>query len=310
MQEIDSFRLANNVSVPSIGLGTYPMRGQQIKTVLKEAYDIGYRMIDTADNYYNESDIGGFLKHLYSNASAKREDFFLISKLSDDLYSPNELGGGLNKGLYFWKNSAIMQGEGAVHRVVKKKVEESLSNLNTNYLDLLLMHWPYPDFFEEIWYEMERLYKNGVVRAIGVCNCRERHLEQLLKSCRIVPMVNQIETSPINTKDSLLEYCRGEKIQIMVYSPLQSLKVVDDAIGYKTTLCELSKKYSKESAQIILRYNYQRGLISLPKSSNKERLKKNIDIYDFKISESDMLLLNKCNYNRAYLPESKSCPGL
>ena len=196
--------LSNGIERPHLGLGTYPMKGEELTTAVINAYQVGYRLIDTADNYYNEADLGISLQSLYEQTDAKRQDMFLVTKVSDELYEPGILGGGMNKGKYFWKSSPIMQQPKATCQVVRMKLEESLHNLNTDYLDLYLMHWPYPDFLEEIWYELERIYQEGKVRAIGVCNCRERHLEKLKQTCSVFPMVNQFETSPINTKASLM----------------------------------------------------------------------------------------------------------
>lgn len=304
------FKLRNGVEIPALGLGTYPMKGEVLRRAVMDAYDCGYRLIDTADNYYNEEDLGESLTALYKGTDAVREDLFLVSKLSDELYPPGTLGGGLNKGKYFWKTSPVMQGEGAVHRVVKDKFEHTLKSLNTEYLDLLLMHWPYPDYFEEIWREMERLYEEGLVRAIGVCNCRERHLEKLRAGgCEILPMVNQFESSPLNTKQSLAEYCCEKGIHVMTYSPLMNLRL-QDCNDYSAYLGRISEKYDKTKAQIILRYDVQRGFTPIPKSSRKERLRSNMDVFDFELTEREMKGLSSFNEDRQTLPESRSCPGL
>lgn len=306
---IMNFILSNGVHIPAIGMGTYPMNGQILCNAVQSAYSAGYRLFDTADNYYNEKDLGDSLMFLYRKMSVKRSDLFLVSKLSDELYPPYSLGGGLNKGIYFWKSSPLMQGEGAVHRVVHEKIENSLKSLQTEYLDLLLMHWPYPDFFEEIWYEMECLYKEGKVRAIGVCNCRERHFEKLKNNCSIFPMVNQFETSPLNTKVSLADYCRKHEVHVMIYSPLMNLRLRTGA-AYHEYLHELSLKYNKDEAQIVLKFDIQRGFTPIPKSSRKERLESNINIFDFELSQREIDILYGFNENRQYLPESKSCPGI
>ena len=301
--------LSNGIEIPHIGLGTYPMMGKQLTDAVVNAYQVGYRLIDTADNYYNEKDLGESLEQLYAQTDASRKDLFLVSKVSDELYHPNAVGGGLNKGIYFWKNSPVMQQSDSVHKVVRKKIEDSLKYLRTDYLDLYLIHWPYPDFFSEIWFEMEQIYKEGLVRSIGVCNCRERHLEKLKTSCEIMPMVNQFETSPINIRQNTVEYCNTHNIKIMVYSPLMSLKRIEKE-NYQKKLRELAAKYGKSIAQIVLRFDIQRGLIPIPKSSHMGRLKNNISIFDFELSKLEMNSLFACNEDYQYLPESKSCPGL
>ena len=202
-----------------------------------------------------------------------------------------------------------MQGDGAVRRVVRQKTAHTLKALGTDYLDLLLMHWPYPDYFEEIWHEMEQLYAEGLVRAVGVCNCRERHFEKLRKSCSVFPMVNQFESSPLNTKQPLADYCRANGIHVMIYSPLMNLRLKAET-GYRESLEKLAGKYRKTIAQIILRFDVQRGFTPIPKSAHKERLQSNIDIFDFELTKEEMKSLSGFNEDRQTLPESKSCPGL
>ena len=304
-----TFLLSNGLEMPAIGMGTYPLNGQILTNAVYDAYNCGYRLFDTADNYYNEEDLGRSLKALYGSTDARREELFLVSKLSDELYKPGTLGGGQNRGLYFWRNSPAMQGDEAVHRVVRQKITHTLVALHTDYLDLLLMHWPYPDYFEEIWYEMESLYKEGLVKAIGVCNCRERHFERLHKSCAIFPMVNQFESSPLNTKQPLADYCKTNGIHVMTYSPLMNLRHKVPAT-YDKYLAGLAGKYHKSKAQIVLRFDIQRGFTPIPKSTHKERLRSNIDLFDFELTIEEIKFLLGFNEDRQYLPESKSCPGL
>ena len=301
--------LANGVEIPAIGMGTYPVFGQVLTDTVAYAYDAGYRMFDTADNYYNEPDLGYALQSLYKSSSAKREELFIVTKISDELYKPGTLGGGSNRGIYFWKSSPEMQKPDSVRRIVRMKVENSLRQLQTDYLDALLMHWPYPDFFQEIWHEMEAVYNEGLVRSIGVCNCRQRHFEKLRQTCAILPMINQLETSPINSKQELSEYCRQNDIQVMIYSPLMNLRL-QSRPQYHDLLQHLAGKYSKTKAQIVLRFDVQRGMIPIPKSTHRERLESNIGIFDFTLSEEEMRQLLACNENRQYMPESRSCPGL
>lgn len=305
----NNFILSNGIEIPAIGMGTYPLNGEILKNAVFDAYCTGYHLFDTADNYYNEEDLGISLNQLYKKKSVHRSELFLVSKLSDELYRPGTLGGGSNRGIYFWKKSPFMQEKDAVRKVVQKKLDNSLKLLQTDYLDLLLMHWPYPDFFEEIWYEMENLYQKGIVRAIGVCNCRERHFERLKNSCRIFPMVNQFESSPVNTKNNLSEYCHLHNVHVMIYSPLMNLRL-KTSVAYKNYIQELANKYNKEIAQIILRFDIQRGFTPIPKSAHKERLISNISVFDFELEHEEMEKLFSFNEDRQYMPESKSCPGL
>lgn len=306
---MNTIKLNNGVEMPHLGLGTYPMMGQQLTDAVVAAYNEGYRLIDTADNYYNEKDLGESLQTLYSKTDAKREEMFLVSKVSDELYHPKSVGGGANKGIYFWKNSPIMQHPNAVHDVVTKKIDDTLGFLKTDYLDLYLMHWPYPDYLNEIWYEMEQIYKSGKVRAIGMCNCRERHFEKMKPYCEILPMVNQFETSPINTKIPIVDYCNANDIKVMVYSPLMSLRR-KEMKDYQNVLSGLASKYKVSTSQIVLRFDVQRGLIPIPKSTNASRLRSNISVFDFCLTDEEMKLLYSMNVDYQYLPESRSCPGL
>ena len=306
---MDNILLSNGVEMPQIGLGTYPMYGDTLSNAVLAAYEAGFRLIDTADNYYNEKDLGDSLSQLYAKTSATRKDLFLVTKLSDELYPAGTIGGGANRGIYFWKSSPAMQHPNAVREIIEKKLQDSLKWLKTDYLDALLMHWPYPDFFEEIWSEMERLYKKGIVRSIGVCNCRERHFERLKNSCEIFPMINQFETSPLNTKAPLLKYCDDHNVKVMIYSPLKSLQRKNQQ-EYLETVKKIGKKYGKNPAQIILKFDIQRGMTPIPKSNNAARLQSNINIFDFSLTEDEMNKLMSFNLDLAYMPESRSCPGL
>lgn len=305
---MNSVILSNGVEMPSIGLGTYPLYGDVLTNTLYEAYKIGYRLIDTADNYHNEKDLGESLDYLYSHSSATRKDMFLVSKISDDLYPQGTIDAGNNMGKYFWKSSSYMQEEQAVKKVITHKIEESLTSLHTDYLDLWLMHWPYPDYFEEIWYEMEQVYKQGKVRAIGLCNSRERHFEKLKKCSSVFPHVNQVETSPLNTKVDLLEYCNNNKVRSMVYSPLKSLSFHINE-KYDKYVDYLAKKYNKTKEQIVLKFHIQRGTVPISKSTHTSRLSANYNIFDFEISNQEMNTLLSFNMDYQYMAESMRCPG-
>ena len=293
--------------MPPIGLGTYPVYGEAMCKMIVDGWDSGYRMIDTSDNYYNEEDLGVALSRLYEARNAKRGDLFLVTKISDELYPVNQPGAGTNRGIFFWKSSPMMQSPTAVHDIISRKIERSLRSLNTEYIDLLLVHRPYPDYIHEIWAEFERFYKQGVVKAIGVSNYHARNIEAL-SSCEVLPMVNQIEVSPLNTRKSLIEYCRSQGIKVMVFAPIMTLRTVRDS-AYHDMLQGLSKKYDRTPAQVLLRWNVQQGLIPIPKSTQRSRLEENIAIFDFSLEDDDMSLIDSFNENRQYVVESKACPG-
>jgi diketogulonate reductase-like aldo/keto reductase len=300
--------LSNGVEMPAIGLGTFPLRGRQLNNAVRYAYKAGYRLFDTADNYYNEADLGDSLSSLI-NKGNRRDDIFLVTKLTDsyDFIGKAKVSTAFNRGIYFWKNSPYMQSEDALQTIIHQKLENSLRCLRTDYLDLWLMHWPYPDYFCEIWHVMEEIYVSGKVKAIGVCNCRERNLEMLKSNCSIFPMVNQVECSPLNTKQSLVNYCISHGIQLMTYSPLMAVK--KNEIKNNSFINELCKKYKKSLHQVILRWNIQRKFVPIPKSSHKERIEENISVFDFVLTDSEMIELCSMNINYQTLPESKMCPG-
>lgn len=297
--------LYNGISMPAIGFGTYPLKGQVLSQCVSSAVNCGYRLFDTSDNYYNESDLGVALSKVYASTSVRREDIFLVTKLSDDLFPSEE--GGLPMGRYFWNHSSYMKNT-TVRDIIHEKLENSLRSLKTDYIDSLLLHWPYPDTYIEAWSEMISLYQSGVVKSIGVCNFRERHLDKLFAATNFTPMINQFETSPLNTKSKLLRCCQEQGIQIMTYSPLQSLsrKELTDTKIIK----ELCKKYDKSTAQIILNWNVRKGLVPIPKSQSCHRIQSNIDIFNVELSIDEIAALDSLNIDLQYLPESISCPGI
>lgn len=299
--------LSNGVKMPRMGFGTYPLYKDALTTAVCNAYEAGFRMFDTSDNYYNEEDLGNSLSEVYTQYGVKREGLFLITKLSDELYPVGVPGAGANRGIYFWKNSPMMQAPTAVHDVIMRKVEHSLKALRTDYIDLLLMHRPYPDFFSEIWKEMICIYRQGIVKAIGVCSCYERHLEKLSLNSDVYPMVNQIELSPLNTKEELVEYSNKNNIATMVYSPLMTLRV--ENVQYQNLLSELAQKYGCSKARILLRFYLQLGLVPIPKSAKLDRCRDNISAMDFALDDIDVARLLSCNCDYQTLPESKGCPG-
>ena len=253
----DKFRLlSNNVNIPSIGLGTYKSgNDKETSEIVKEALDLGYIMIDTAYFYGNEVGIGNGIKE----SKVNREDIFLVTKLWNEDHGYDKTIEAFNK---------------------------SLNNLQVDYIDLYLIHWP-NNLNSETWKAFEYLYNIGKVKAIGVCNFKIEHLEELKKTAKIMPMVNQVEIHPFTAKNELIKYCNENNIQVVAWSPISRGKVFSNELMIK-----LSKKYKKTIAQIVLRWHMQKGIIPIPKSSNKNRIKENIDIFDFEISNEDMNLIN------------------
>ena len=252
-----SFKLHNGVHMPYLGLGTYQAdNDQEVIDSVKDALEIGYRHIDTASVYENEVGVGQGIKE----SPVAREDIFVVSKVwnSDQGY-----------------DSTI------------KSFEDSLKRLQLDYLDLFLIHWPAEGKYKETWKALEFLYEEKKVKAIGVSNFLQHHLEDLLSDCSITPMVNQMEFHPYVVQQDLIDFCNKNTIQYEAWSPFMQGKVFD------LDICkELSNKYEKSVAQIILRWNLQKGVVTIPKSVHRNRIASNADIFDFELSKEDVAYLD------------------
>ena len=290
--------LNNGMKIPAIGMGTYPLKGEALENAMCAAVEVGYRLFDTAHSYGNEESFGDALKGVYKKTGVKREELFLETKVGEKLLR------GIGDGRLFYKTPS---NDGShVKADVRAQVENSLKLFNTDYLDIVLIHWPYPDFLPEIWYGLEDLYKEGKIRAIGVSNFRERHLKRIMDSSSVIPAINQIEVSPLNTRNAQIDFCKANGIQVEVYSPLMSLKLA--RVKLNEMLNVLCAKYNCSLAQLILKWNVARGLLPIPKSGSKERLKQNFNL-EFSLSEYDIEQITSLNENYQYLPESIYCPG-
>jgi diketogulonate reductase-like aldo/keto reductase len=290
--------LSNGVEMPSIGMGTYPLQDEAMVKAVVAATKCGYRAFDTAHAYGNEVSVGNALQEVYRVNGLKRADVFITSKIGEDLDH------GIPDGKLFYASTPNEQKD--IKGIVSKQLNETLRDLQTDYLDLLLIHWPHPDYFVEVWKALEDEYRTGKVRAIGVSNCRERHLKKLIETGTICPMVNQFEIHPLNTRKELIAYCQQIGIQVEAYSPL--LLVLHRKME-NPILKSLSLNYNKSIPQIILRWDIQQGVIPIPKSGNPVRLQQNIDIFDFELTDDDMKGIDSLNKNYKGLVESTYCPG-
>lgn len=255
------FLLNNGVSLPAPGLGTWQMTGKVCEKAVIWALDVGYRHIDTAALYGNETEIGNAIRA----SKIPREELFVTTKL--------------------WNSD---------HANPQKAFEESLKRLGLEYVDLYLIHWPVPQRIAT-WNVLEKLLESGNCKAMGVSNFTIRHLEELLTASTVVPTVNQVEFTPFVYQKELLDFCKKNRIVLESYSPLTRGNNLDDAI-----LQQLAEKYGKSAAQIILRWNIQHGVVPLPKSKTPERIKENFDIFDFTISSHDMRKIDKLDRNLRY----------
>ncbi len=263
-----SFELHNGVQMPYFGLGVYQSEdGSEVINAVKTALNHGYRHIDTAAIYYNEEGVGTGIRE----SDVDRKDVFLTSKV--------------------WNTD---QG----YDSTLKAFDASLERLGTDYLDLYLIHWPKGELSKETWKALEKLYKEKRVRAIGVSNFLQHHLENLLSSVEIVPMVNQMEFHPYLVQQDLIDFCNSKGIQYEAWSPLMQGNIFDLDI-----MKGLALKYNKTIAQIVLRWDLQKGVVTIPKSSKKERIIANSDLFNFELSEEDVQLLDGLDRGKRFGPD-------
>lgn len=256
----DSAVLHNGVKMPWLGLGVYKAEeGQEVIDAIKHAVGAGYRSIDTASFYKNEEGVGQAVKAV----EVPREELFVTTKV--------------------WNTE---QG----YDETLRSFEESLAKLDMEYVDLFLVHWPVSGKYKDTWRALETLYKDGRAKAIGVCNFKIHHLEDLMKDCEIKPMVNQVEYHPRLTQKDLLTFCKDHNIQLEAWRPLLKGEIFEEPI-----LKELAEKHNKTVAQVILRWDLQNGVVTIPKSVNKNRIQENADIFDFELSLDDMEKIDSLN---------------
>ncbi len=246
--------LNNDIKIPSIGMGGWAQKKEQILMALES----GYRLLDTAAQYGNEEEFGAAIRE----TEVKREDIFLVTKL--------------------WT-------EDIRNKRVRDAFEESLTRLGTEYVDLYLIHWP-AEGYEKAWLEMEKLYREGKIKAIGVSNFEKHHLESLKQNgATIVPSVNQVESHPYFRNQDVIDYCRSLGIIPEAWCPIggPGKKETNEKI-----ILEIAGEHGKTAPQIILRWQYQRGVIAIPKTSHFERMEENRNIFDFDLSLEEMEKIN------------------
>ncbi|RSX56171.1 glyoxal reductase [Bifidobacterium dolichotidis] len=246
--------LNNDVQIPEIGFGVFQTKqGGTTVEAVKTALDCGYRHIDTAMIYGNEHDVADGIR----NSGLDRSDVFVTTKL--------------------W-NDDIRAGK------TKEAFERSLKTMEFDYVDMYLIHWP-ADGWQQAWDEMQELYSEGRVKAIGVCNFEMDQLEELLKHSSIKPVVNQIESSPQFPNQELVDYTHEQGIAVEAWSPLGGLNT---KLLSNQKLIDIGMKYGKSSSQVIVRWHMQRGVIPLPKSTSASHIAQNIDVFDFELTPEEM----------------------
>ncbi|MHA6486701.1 glyoxal/methylglyoxal reductase [Bacillus cabrialesii] len=256
----DTVKLHNGVEMPWFGLGVFKVEnGSEATESVKAAIKNGYRSIDTAAVYKNEEGVGIGIKE----SGVAREELFITSKV--------------------WNED---QG----YETTLAAFEKSLERLQLDYLDLYLIHWPGKDKYKDTWRALEKLYKDGKIRAIGVSNFQVHHLEELLKDAEIKPMINQVEFHPRLTQKELRDYCKKQGIQLEAWSPLMQGQLLDHEV-----LAQIAEKHNKSVAQVILRWDLQNEVVTIPKSIKEHRIIENADIFDFELSQEDMDKIDALN---------------
>ncbi|WP_088011313.1 aldo/keto reductase [Gottfriedia acidiceleris] len=258
----ETVTLHNGVKMPRLGLGVFKVsEGEEVVESVKAAIRNGYISIDTAAIYKNEEGVGQAIKE----SGIAREELFVTSKV--------------------WNSD---QG----YETTLQAFEKSLNLLGLDYLDLYLIHWPGVDKYKDTWKALETLYKDGRVRAIGVSNFQINHLQNLMSDCEIKPMVNQVEFHPHLTQKELLAFCKNEGIQMEAWSPLKQGQLLEEPV-----LTKIAQKYSKSVAQVILRWDLQHDVVTIPKSIKEHRIVENANIFDFELTQEDMENIDALNQN-------------
>jgi len=263
--------LANGIRMPWLGFGTYKIPdGKEVEDAVLGALESGYRSIDTAELYENEKGVGRAVR----SSGLDRKDIFIATKV----WNTNQ---GYDETL--------------------KSFDRSLKNLGVDYIDLYLIHWPVKVRYQETWRALERIYRDGLARSIGVSNFTVGHLEILLKNCEVRPHVNQVEFHPFLFQKDLLDYCNRNDIRVEAWRPLLRGEVSEIPL-----LCEIGGRYRKTPAQIALRWLLQLGIVVIPKSVRRERMIENSRIFDFELADSEMNSIGSLNRNMRLGPDPDS----
>lgn len=264
MTAMEYVTLNNGVHMPKLGFGVWQVPNEEATPAVEKAIEVGYRLIDTATVYQNETGVGKAI----ANSQVPREELFITTKLWNADH-------GYEKAL--------------------KAFEESIERLGLDYVDLYLIHWPCPDFglYIETYKALEKLYKDGRVKAIGVSNFNIEHLEKIFAECEVVPVVNQVECHPYLQQKELKEFCAKHNIYIEAYSPLMNGRdVLNDEV-----ITNIAEKHNKTAAQVILRWHLQNNTIVIPKSVTPSRIEENFNVFDFKLTDEDMEKISTLDRN-------------
>jgi diketogulonate reductase-like aldo/keto reductase len=261
----ETITLHNGVKMPQLGFGVFKVKnGNETVESVKKAVEVGYRAIDTAAIYENEEGVGQAIRE----CGVPREELFITSKV--------------------WNTE---QG----YETTLKAFEDSLNRLGLEYLDLYLIHWPGKDKYLETWRALEKLYKDGKVKSIGVSNFHIHHLENLLANSEVKPVVNQIELHPLLTQVEIRDYCAKHEIKVESWSPLGRGNLLEEP-----TINHIAKKHGKSPAQVLIRWHLQHDLVVIPKSITPSRIKENAQVFDFSLSLNEMNQIDALNKNERF----------
>lgn len=275
-----SIKFHNGVELPPLIMSTNWMDYPTMKEVVTAGLKIGFRAFDTARDYGNEHIVGRVIKECLAEQGLKREDIFITTKIGN---SQQRLGN------------------------MSEQINISLKNLQTDYVDCWLMHWPYPEHYIDTYHKMEKVYQEGKVRAIGMANYHVRHFQKLWEAgFDIVPHCAQFEHHPMRTADDIVAFCREQNIAIQAYSPLCRMI---DPIKNSPILKAIAERTGKSIGQVILRWHYQHQSVPCFKSLKPKRLEENFSIWDFELTDEDMASINSMDCDYKYHLESASCPG-
>lgn len=268
----DTTTLHNGVKMHWFGLGVFKVEdGPELVNAVKTAIKHGYRSVDTAAIYANEEGVGNGIVEGLKEAGIRRKELFLTSKVWN-----SDLG----------------------YESTITAYETSLKKLGLDYLDLYLIHWPVEGKYKDAWRALETLYKEGRVKAIGVSNFQIHHLEDLMKDAEIKPMINQVEYHPRLTQKELHAFCQNNGIQLEAWSPLMQGQLLDNEV-----LQEIADKHNKSVAQVILRWDLQNGVVTIPKSTKEHRIIENVNVFDFELTNDEMEVIDGLNQNHRVGPD-------
>lgn len=265
---------------PFVIFGTSGLSSISIENIIDRLNEFNLIAIDTAPNYVSAEIAIGNKIHQLINAGAKRENIFIQTKID-------------------WQD-IIKDG-------IPTAINNSLKRLKVDYIDSLLLHWPFPSIFVKAYKQMEKIYKDGIAKQIGVCNFKLRHFEMLLNgNISVKPMINQIEIHPFNICSDIVKWCNEQEIQIQAYTPL--LKMLPK-VSENPTLCTLAKKYGVSIPQIIYAWNSYRNIVPVTKTSNSKRIDDILKAFDLNIADEDIEQISALNEDYKFMLESWGCPG-